>query len=147
FQFVLGAVFRRVGHGMPFITVGTHFEKRGPVATPCALYGFVHRVVYRYHIHAIYRCTGHIETEAHLINVNHVGCAAYRRTHGVAVVFTHENNRKLPQHRHVEGFVERPLPYGTITHIAHIHVVYAVILLRKRNTSAECDLPTDDTVP
>src|SRR5690606_14824027 len=134
-------------HGMPLVAVRPHFEERRPVATPRTLYGFVHRVVYGDNIHAVNRCTGHVETEAHFIDVNHVGCAAYRCTHGVAVVFTYEDNGQFPEHGHIEGFIECTLPYGTIAHVAHVDIVDAIIFFRKRDTSAQRNLAAYDTVP
>src|SRR3546814_10997564 len=46
----------------------------------------------------------------------------------------HENNGQFPKHRHIEGFVECTLPYGAVPHVAHVHIVDTIILIRKRNT-------------
>src|SRR5690606_10124572 len=147
FQFFFGAVFGRVGHGVPFVPVGPHFEESGPVTAPCALHRFVHCVMNGYHVHAIDRCAGHVETEAHLIDVAHVGCAAHGCTHGVAVVLAHENNRELPQHRHVKGFVECALPDSAVAHITYADAVEPVIFVGECNARTEGNLAAYDTMP
>src|SRR3546814_25916 len=59
----------------------------------------------------------------------------------------HENNGQFPKHRHIEGFVECTLPYGAVPHVAHVHIVDTIILFRKRNTCAKCNMTAYDTVP
>src|SRR5215203_45153 len=114
---VLGAVLRRVGHGMAPVAVRLHLEDVRTPPGAAVLHGAAARLAYRAHIHAIDLLARDVERDAALGEVGLRRGPAHRRAHGVAVVLDDVDHGELPKLRHVEAFVNLALVGGAIAEV------------------------------
>ena len=66
--------------------------------------------------------------------------------HGVVVVLDHEDDRQLPERRHVEGLVDLALVGGAVAEIGERNIVVAAVLVGEGEAGAERHLGADDAV-
>src|SRR5205823_8927633 len=85
-DFVLGAVLRRVRHGVAAIPVGQHFENDGPLPGAGMLDRLDGRFVHRDHIHPVDLLARDAVGDAAVVKVGAGGGATDRGSHAVAVV-------------------------------------------------------------
>ena len=145
-NFFFSSVMLRIAHGMSSVTIGAQFQKGWAVATTCTLYGFVHFLCNHFRLHAIYRFAGHFITQTKFPNVSMVCGSCYGSSHCISVIFNTKNNRKLPKHGKVEGFVERTLTRCTVAHISQGYGIPIKIFICKSQTGTQGNLSAHNTV-
>ncbi len=100
----------------------------------------------RLHVHAVHGFGRHVVGFAQLVEFGHVGGAAHRSAHRVAVVLNHENDGQFPGHGHVQGFVKSALPHGAIAEEADADVARFVVFFGEGNTRPQRNLRPHDAV-
>ena len=131
FQFFFSPVLLRVADGVAFVAVGFHFQQRWATFFPGSFHRSFHSFVYGFGVHAIHFVGGHFVGIGQFVNVHYVAGSFYGSAHGVVVIFTNENDWQLPQHGHVECFVQHTLPCCAIAKESQHHIVCAFVLLCK----------------
>src|SRR5690606_27490908 len=117
--FILGTVLGRIGHGVPAIAIGQHFEDVRPLPRPRMLNGAFGSVFHHANIHAVDLFAGDIEGQPALGEIG--GCRGTLNggAHGVFVVFDHIDDRQVPELGHVEALVNLALVGGSVTEIGN----------------------------
>jgi hypothetical protein len=77
---------------------------------------------------------------------HHIGGALNGRAHGVPVILNHKDDREVPKHGHVKGFVQGALSDGPISHKTYIDIGIAQVFVSKSQTSPQGDLASNDTM-
>src|SRR5690606_25230592 len=143
---VLGAVFRRIGHGVAAIAVGHHLEDVRPLAGARMLDGALRRLADETHVHAVHLLARDVEGAAALREIGGGGGAGHRGAHGIAVVLDDVDDRQVPELGHVEALIDLALVGGAVAEIGEADGVLAAILGGEGEAGAGRDLGADDAV-
>src|ERR1043166_9563498 len=95
-HFVLGPVFRRIGHRVAAIAVGQHLYDDRPLPGAGMLGGFEGGLMHRDDVHAVDLLAGNAVGDAAVVEVGAGRGAADRGPHAVAVVLDDIDDRQLP---------------------------------------------------
>src|SRR3954469_11332838 len=143
---VLGAVLRRIGHGVAAVAVGLHLEDERALARPAMLDGAAAGVADGAHVHAVDLLAGDVERHAALREIGLGRGAGDRGAHGVAVVLDHVDHRELPQLGHVEALVDLALVRGAVAEIGERDAPVLPVPVGEAEPGAERDLSADGAV-
>src|SRR5258706_2227295 len=141
-----GAIFRRVRHRMSAVAVGLHFQDVGPLAGAAPCDRLVARGLHRANVHAVDLLAGDIEGDATLGKVGLRRRPRHRCAHRVTVVLDDEDDRELPQLRHVETLIDLSLVRCAVAEIGQADKIVAAIAVGESKAGAERHLCGDNAM-
>ena len=131
---------------MAAVAIRHRFQQHRPVARAQAHDRLLRRLEHGGHVHPVDPAARNAEGRAPLMELGHRRRALHRRAHGVLVVLDHEEHRKLPERRHVEGLEDLALVGRAVAEIGDGNPVGGPVLVGEAEADAERHLGADDAV-
>ena len=125
---------------MPLVSIGLDIQQRWTLPCSASVCGSLYGSTNQFWAHPIYCFRWHSVTRAEHLQFRHIRCTLNRCAHGIFVVLDNKDDGEFPKHRHVERFVQYPLPSGTVSKEAHGDVVFVAVFVCEGNACSESNL-------
>ena len=145
-DFFFGPVFGRIAHGVTAVAIRADFQEGGSITGTGAGHGSFHGFVDGPNAHAVHGFGRHSVGKANFMQFHHIGGALNGRAHGVPVILNHKDDREVPKHGHVKGFVQGALSDGPVPHKTNIDIGIAQVFVCKGQASSQGDLTSYNAV-
>src|SRR5690242_4484122 len=145
-DFVLGTVEIAIALRMAAPAIRLALDERWPVAGPRATNGLGRGGSYDRQIVAVDRDSGHCVRACSIGDVRYRHGERDVHRHAVFVVLADENDRQLPDRRHVECFVKSPLVGSAVAEEHHAHTILLLHLDAHADADGDRQPAPDDAV-
>src|SRR5699024_9950300 len=123
-----------VGRGVRAVTIQLQLDQRRTVAGAGVLDGLAHDVKYGHRVHAVDAVTGHAVGARLVGDVRRPGLLGIIDTNRVAVVFAHENHRRVAHRGQIQGRAPVAFAGGAVAEGGDHDLVRALQLRRHGGT-------------
>src|SRR3990172_7173441 len=145
-DFFVGAIALGISHRMPSITISHGLEQEGAIGSHM-LEGRLRRLPYLNDVHPIHPSVGHPVSVGLLADLRHGRGALDGSAHAVLVVLTNPQDRELPDHGQVHGFVKITDVRRTVSEQADCGGRGLVVFVGQSQPGCQREVGPDDGVP